>query len=210
MKNLIILGARGFGREIYNIASQTKEYNNEWIIKGFLDDKKDALNDFKNYPPILSSVEDYEIQENDVFICALGDIKYKKKYINLILGKGGKFINIIHPTSIININVKLGVGIIICPFTYISNDVTIGNFTTIQTHSAIGHDVVIGDYCQINALTFFGGFSQIEEGTTMNPGSGVAPQGIVRENTIVGINSTVLKSTESNCTVYGNPAKKIF
>lgn len=210
MKNLIIIGARGFGREIYNVATQTKEYNTKWIIGGFLDNKEDALDGFKGYPPILSSVEDYEVQENDLFICALGDIKYKKKYVSLILGKGGKFTNIIHPTSIININVKLGIGIIICPFTYISNDVTIGNFTTIQTHSAIGHDVQIGDYCQINALTFLGGFAEIEEGVTLNPGSGVVPRGNIGENTIVGINSTVLKNTKPNSTVYGNPAKEIL
>ncbi|MEI6880473.1 MAG: acetyltransferase [Bacteroidota bacterium] len=210
MKNLIIIGARGFGREIYNVAIQTKEYNTKWTIGGFLDNKKDALDGFKGYPQILSSVEDYEVQENDLFICALGDVKYKKKYVSLILGKGGKFINIIHPTSIININVKLGIGVIICPFTYISNDVTIGNFTTIQTHSAIGHDVQIGDYCQINALTFLGGFAEIKEGATMNPGSGVVPRGNIGENTIVGINSTVLKNTKPNSTVYGNPAKEIL
>jgi len=210
MKNLIIIGARGFGREIYNVAIQTKEYNTKWTIGGFLDNKEDALDGFKGYPQILSSVEDYEVKENDLFICALGDVKYKKKYISLILGKGGKFINIIHPTSIINMNVKLGIGVIICPFTYISNDVTIGNFTTIQTHSAIGHDVQIGDYCQINALTFLGGFAEIEEGVTMNPGSGVVPRGNIGENTVVGINSTVLKNAKPNSTVYGNPAKEIL
>jgi len=180
------------------------------VVKGFLDDNVDALTGFKNYPQIISSVEDYQIQEDDLFICALGDIKYKKKYVNLILGKGGKFTNIIHPNTVINSNVKLGIGVIICPFTYISNDVTIGNFTTIQTHVAVGHDVQIGDYCQINALTFFGGFAKVEEGVTMNPCSGVAPKGSISENVIVGINSVVLKNTKPNCTVYGNPAKPIF
>jgi hypothetical protein len=84
MKNLIIIGARGFGREIYNIATQCKEFNSEWLIKGFLDDNKNVLDDFKNYPPILSSFEDYEVQEDDLFICALGEVKFKEKYINFI------------------------------------------------------------------------------------------------------------------------------
>jgi sugar O-acyltransferase (sialic acid O-acetyltransferase NeuD family) len=210
MKNLIIIGARGFGREIYNVAIQTKEHNIEWTIKGFLDDKADALDEFKNYPPIISSVEDYQVQDNDLFICALGDVNYKKKYINSVLVKGGKFTNIIHPTVIINNNTKLGIGIIICPFTYISNDVTIGNFVTIQTHSAVGHDVKIGDYSQINALTFFGGFVELKEGVTINPGANIAPKKIIAENTIVGLNSAVLKNTKPNCTVYGNPAKEII
>jgi len=210
MKNLIIIGARGFGREIYNIATQVKEYNTEWTIKGFLDDKTDTLDGFKNYPNIISSVEDYEIQDDDLFVCALGDVGYKKKYINAMLVKGAKFTNIIHPTVIINSNVKLGNGIIICPFTYISNDVIIGNFVTIQTHSAIGHDVKIGDYCQINALTFFGGFSELKQEVTINPGATVAPKKILAENTTVGINSSVLNNTKPNRTVYGNPAREII
>ena len=118
MKNLLIIGARGFGREVFGISTQTKEYNNDWIIKGFLDDKVDALEGFNNYPSIISSVEDYEVQEDDLFICALGDVIYKKKYIKMILDKGGLFTNIIHPSSMIGLNSKIGNGVIICPFTY--------------------------------------------------------------------------------------------
>jgi sugar O-acyltransferase (sialic acid O-acetyltransferase NeuD family) len=210
MKNLLIIGARGFGREVYSLATQTKEYDNEWVVKGFLDDKNNVLEEFDNYPSIISSVEDYEVQEDDVFICALGDTIQKKKYISMIIGKGGRFINVIHPTSIISTNTKLGVGLIICPFTYVSNDVRIGNFVTIQTHVAVGHDTIIGDYTQINALTFFGGYSKIEECVTINPGVMVAPKKKVGENSTVGLNSSVIKDIKPNCTAYGNPAKEIF
>lgn len=206
MKKLIIIGARGFGREVCNIARQTGQFE----IKGFLDDKSDALSEFSGYPPILSSVENYVITDEDFFICALGDVKFKKKYINLIIGRGGRFTNVIHPSVIINQNVKLGLGIILCPFTYISNEVTIGNFVTIQTHSAIGHDVQIGDYCMINALTFLGGFAKLEEGVTINPGATVLPKSVVGENSTIGINSSVLKDVRPNHTVYGNPAVEIF
>ena len=210
MKNLIIIGARGFGREIYSIATQCKEYQKEWTIKGFLDDKLDALEKFVNYPKVLSSVEEYEIKQNDVFICALGNVKYKKKYTNLIMVKGGKFINIIHPTSIISKNTKLGTGIIVCPFTYVSNEVTIGDFVTIQSHCAIGHDVKIGDYCQVNALSFFGGFSKLEDEVTINPGSMILPKKVIGENSVVGINSSVIGNIKPNRSVYGNPAIEII
>jgi sugar O-acyltransferase (sialic acid O-acetyltransferase NeuD family) len=210
MKNLLIIGARGFGREVYTLSTQTKEYNKEWVVKGFLDDKADALEGFENYPSIISSVEDYIVKDDDVFICALGDTRQKKKYIDMVIKKGGIFANVIHPTSIIGANTKIGFGVIICPFTYVSNDIEIGNFVTIQTHSAVGHDTIIGDYAQINALTFFGGYSRIGDGSTINPGAMVAPKKKVGENTTIGLNSSVVRDIESNCTAYGNPAKKIF
>lgn len=99
MKHLLIIGARGFGREIYNLAINSIGYQEEFDIKGYLDNKLDALCDYKNYPPIIDSVEHYQPQEDDVFICALGDVNYKKKYTSIILSKGGQFINLILNTQ---------------------------------------------------------------------------------------------------------------
>jgi len=212
MKNLIIIGARAFGREVYNIALQTKEYNTEWTIKGFLDDDLSVLKGFYNkYPPIIGSIKDYKIQKDDVFICALGDPIVKKDFIQEIELRGGKFVNIIHPTAVINpTGVQLGKGIIICPLTYISNDVTIKNFVTIQTHVAVGHDTIIEEYCQINAFAFMGGYAHIKDNTLINPGACIAPKVSIGKEVIVGINSGVISNVKDNFSVYGNPAKRIL
>lgn len=61
MKNLLIIGARGFGREIYNLALESIGYGTEFTIKGFLDDKKEALDGYDGYPSIISSVENYAV-----------------------------------------------------------------------------------------------------------------------------------------------------
>ena len=77
MKNLLIIGARGFGREIYNSALESIGYNDSFIVKGFLDDKVNALDGYDGYPPIVDSVEHYQLAKDDVFICALGEVFYK-------------------------------------------------------------------------------------------------------------------------------------
>jgi sugar O-acyltransferase (sialic acid O-acetyltransferase NeuD family) len=208
MKNLIIIGARGFGREVYNLAQQTLEHGSEWTVKGFLDNKHDALEAFEGYPPVLSSVEEYVVQEGDVFICALGNPADKKHYVDVILAKGGIFTNIVHPTATINrIGTAIGTGVIIGPYTYISNNVTIENFVTIQTHVAVGHDVKVGSFCQINSFAFFGGFSKVGTGSTVNPGAIIVPKKTVGEHSVVGANSSVLGNVKNNTSVYGNPAK---
>ena len=38
MKHLLIIGARGYGRGVYDIARSMKTYQKEFDIKGFLDD----------------------------------------------------------------------------------------------------------------------------------------------------------------------------
>ena len=99
---------------------------------------------YDGYPQIISCVENYDVQANDVFTCALGSVKWKKHYVELILSKRGKFINLIHPTSIFNSNVKLGNGLIVFMYSNISNDCRIGDFVTIQGFAGIGHDSRIG------------------------------------------------------------------
>jgi len=209
MKNLIIIGARGYGREVCGLARQCSGYNTEYIIKGFLDDKPDALDGFENYPEIISSVENYEIQENDVFVCALGSVQWKKHYVEIILSKGGKFINLIHPTVIFTSNVKLGNGLIIFMYSNISNDCIVDDFVTIQGFVAIGHDSKIGKWSHINAYSFTGGYAILEEEVCLNTRSTVLPHIIVRKGATVGAASLVIKNVKEGTTVFGVPAKRI-
>lgn len=209
MKNLLIIGARGFGREAFNLATQCKNHESEWVIKGFLDDNSDALDGF-NYPVgIISSVEDYIIEENDVFICALGNVLHKKKYVEIVLKKNGVFVNLIHPTVIIHSNTKIGTGLIMMAYSLISNECEVGNFVTFMPHSTIGHDCKVSDFCHIGTYAFMGGYSVLEADVTLHTRAVVLPGVKVGLGSIVGVNSSVLKNVKPGITVFGNPAKEL-
>ncbi|MFH6946278.1 sialic acid O-acetyltransferase [Flavobacterium sp. FlaQc-50] len=209
MKNLIIIGARGYGREVYNLALQCEGYEKDYVVKGFLDDKADALVGFEGYPEIIGTVEDYVIEENDVFCCALGSVKWKKHYIELIIAKGGQFINLIHPTVIIHTNVKLGTGLICFMYSNISNDSVLDDFVTIQGFVAIGHDSKIGKWCHLNAYSFTGGYAILEDEVCLNTRATVLPNVIIRKGATVGAASLVIKNVKEYTTVFGVPARKM-
>ncbi|KFF16716.1 acetyltransferase [Flavobacterium hydatis] len=209
MKNLIIIGARGYGREVHDLAKQCSGYNTEYVLKGFLDDKSDALAGFENYPEIISSVESYEIQDNDVFVCALGSVKWKKHYVELVLAKGGKFINLIHPSVILNTNAILGNGLIVFMNSNISNDCVIDDFVTIQGFVGLGHDTKLGKWSHLNAYCFTGGFVVLEEEVCLNTRATILPNVIVRKGATVGAASLVIRNVKEGTTVFGVPAKKL-
>jgi len=209
MKHLIIIGARGFGREVYNLAINTKTYKSEFDIKGFLDDKSDALEGYQSYPPIISSVEEYFPQKNDVFICALGDVNYKKKYVDIVSDKGGEFTTLIHRNVSIGQNTMIGKGCIICDGAIVSCDVRIGDFVTLNFHTFMGHDAVIGNFCQCNPYSSMAGFVRIGNFVTLNTGSIVIPKVEVEDHSIVGAGAVVLGKVKAGTTVFGNPARKI-
>jgi len=209
MKELIIIGARGFGREVYNLALQCDGYGEDFSVKGFLDDKNDALLGFENYPPIISSVENYQIKENDFFTCALGEVKWKKKYSQIILDKGGKFLNLVHPSVKLNLNVQIGSGVILLNNVIISNDCLLGNFVTIQPFSFLGHDSQVGDLCHINAYSFMGGGSMLENEVCLNTRATVLPKIVIKKGATVGAASLVIRNVMEGVTVFGVPAMKL-
>ena len=210
MKHLIIIGARGAGRETYNLALETKEFKNkEFDIKGFLDSKADAFDATPGYPPILSAPETYEIQQDDVFICALGEPKWRKHYAEIILSKGGKFINLIDPSVILGTNSVTGFGCIIQHGVRISCDIKIGNFVYIQSYSVLGHDAKVGNYCHLNTFSFMGGYSELEDMAVLQTKATLVPHRKVGEGGLVGANSVAVKNVKPWTTVMGIPAKKL-
>jgi sugar O-acyltransferase (sialic acid O-acetyltransferase NeuD family) len=202
MKDLLIIGARGYGREVYNYALQCREYNTLWTIKGFLDDKSSALENYPGYPPIVGPVETYEIQS--------GDVNYKYKYAKIIKDKGGVFVSIIHPTAILFSNTEFGEGFIACPYTIISCNVKIGDFVSINSFSELGHDVQVGNYCHINTYSFLGGFVRMGDFSTIHTGAKIIEKVNIGSQTTIGVGSVVIKKVKDNCTVFGNPAKIIY
>lgn len=208
MKNLIIIGARGFGREVHDLALDCIEAGEDMRIKGFLDDKTDALDGYVGYADIISSVEDYNIQANDVFTCALGSPENKKKYIDKIVAKGGRFINLISPHAIIRRNALLGTGCIITAGSNISVDTVIGDYVSILS-SAIGHDAKVGDYSVLSGACRVNGFVEIEQLSYLGCNSMIYPHKKVGEGAFVGMGSVVVSNIKPGRRVFGNPAKRM-
>ena len=163
MKQLIIVGAGGMGRTLYDMSRESTSFEKEYVIKGFVDDNLHSLDGFKNYPPVLDTISDYEIQEEDVFVCSIGGAS-RRACMESILGRGGEFITMIHRTARIGTNVHIGRGCYIGAFTTIAADAFVDDFNFIQSHTIIGHDVKIGKWNRIDSYVMCVGGIRIGEG----------------------------------------------
>jgi len=209
MKNLIIIGSGGMGREIYNLATVCEGYNKEYQIKGFLDDWPDAINSFKNYPPVLGTVNDYNIEPDDVFICSFGDVENKIKKVQTILNKGGGFINLIHPSASVHYNAEIGSGCIILQNAVIGVNTIIGDHSLIQVSTVIGHDAKIGSFCRLDCNVVCVGGVVIKDSVTVHTASVINHNVTIEKGASVGAMSFVIRNVKENTTVYGNPAVRL-
>lgn len=208
MKELIIVGAGGMGRTMFDLARESIGYNESFTIKGFIDDNRDALNNFTNYPPLVGTIKEYVPRLNDVFVCSIGGPS-RKGCMEAIIGRGGEFISLIHKTARIGNNVRMGKGNMVGAFTTIAADARIGDYNFIQSLTIIGHDVVIGDWNRIDSMVMLIG------GISIGNHNMIHTQAVLNHNVHVGDDakisacSFVISNVESGTTVFGNPARRL-
>lgn len=208
MKQLLILGAGGMGKEMFYIAQSSMGYGTEFVIKGFLDFPNPDWNT-KIYPPILGIEDDYEIQPEDVFTCSIGEVALKRKICEKMKARGAKFQSLICDDAHVSETASIGEGSIIDHFSLIGSDTIIGDNCLIQAYTSIGHDCFVGNYARIdNQCTCVGG-TKILDGATIHTSSVINRGVIVGEDSVVGACSFVIRKVKPGTTVCGNPARKI-
>ncbi|MBR1877737.1 MAG: acetyltransferase [Paludibacteraceae bacterium] len=209
MKQLIIIGAGGMGRTLYDMVRESIGYNEEYTIKGFIDDNLAALDGFENYPPMLGTISGYKPQEDEVFVCSIGG-SARRKCMEEIIAKGGSFLTMIHKTARLGTNVQVGEGSVIGAFTTIGADAHVGKYNLIQSYTVIGHDSRIGDWNRIDTHVTLVGGTIVEDETDIHTSAMISHNVIVESRSRVAACSFVIRRVKSGTTVMGNPAKKLL
>jgi sugar O-acyltransferase (sialic acid O-acetyltransferase NeuD family) len=206
MKQLIIIGGGGMGRSVYCIAQGCYGYGDLFEVKGFLDDNLHSLDGFKGYPPIVGTIDEYDIQKDDVFICSIGDTKIKKMVCEKLKMRGASFISLVHKTAIIRQNAFIGNGSIVADYAHVGADCSLGEHSLLQSYAITAHDCTIGNYVRIDTHCVCVGGIIIEEGAKIHTGAVISHNVVVGAWATVGATSLVIKKVKSGTTVFGNPA----
>ena len=211
MKNLIIIGAGGFAREIFWHAQNSIGFNSDWQIKGFLDgDIKISAEEYKKLrAPLLGDIDSYKICKGDVFTCAVGTPNARRKIIERMLERGAEFINIIANEIYISPTAEIGRGVIIIHGTEISTLAKIGDFVILNSSVTVGHDSEIGNYSCVMPHAVICGGAKIGAEVFIGANATIIPKVKIGDGAYIGAGSVVLKKVKSCAKVFGNPAIEI-
>jgi sugar O-acyltransferase (sialic acid O-acetyltransferase NeuD family) len=208
MKNLYIVGAGGFGREVYAWLLDLPGCDVEWSIQGFLDDNLSALDGFNYERGVVARISDFQPNRDDLFVCAIGARAHKRRICEELKERGASFFTVVHPTVIVGPNVTLGEGVVLCPRVSVTCDVEIGEMAMLNLHCTVGHDVRIGAWSTVSAQCDLTGFVQIGEGAFLGSGVRVIPGKRVGDDAVVGAGSVVIRNVRDGQKVFGNPARE--
>ena len=209
MKDLVIYGFGGFGKEVATIIKRINNTKPTWNFIGYIDDGVSAGKE-NRYGKVLGDINFLNNYTSDLsVVIAVANPKYLEKISTSIVNPKISFPNIIAPTvNIFDIDAfQIGKGNIISWDARISCDVKIGNFNLINGLASLGHDVSIGNYNVVGPSVRFSGCCTIGDSCLFGAGA-LFLQGLkIGGGSRVGLGSVVIRNVKENTSYFGNPAK---
>ena len=210
MKDLIIVGASGFGKEVAWLVEKINSDHQLWNLLGFLDDNEALQGKTINGYQVLGKTGDAGFYSDAFFVCAVGSAKVRKRIVEKLFSVNNKiqFGTLVDPSVEVSNTVYIGAGSIVCAHTILTVNIQIGNHTILNLDCTVGHDAVLKDYVtaypsvNISGQCIIG--SEVELGTGANIIQGLQ----ITDHTIIGAGTVVIKDILEPGTYVGIPARK--
>lgn len=211
LKDLYIIGAGGFGREVAWLVERINQVEATWNIKGFIDDNKSIQGHTEDGYPVLGGTDYLLNQQKEIWvICAVGSAKVRKSIIEkLQVNPNIRFATVIDPSVILSDRIKIGVGTIICAGTILTVDINVGNHVIINLDCTLGHDDVIEDFVTIYPSVNVSGNVLVETCAELGTGMQIIQGKKIGKESILGAGAVVVKDIPEKCTAVGSPARVI-
>lgn len=207
---MLIVGAKGFAKEVLEILHQNGETENLCFYDDINTDVPEKL---YGIFPVLKNLEEAKKYFKNIdchFTLGIGNPELRFKLFQKFTDLGGKFISTVSKNAEIgHFGIQIAEGCNILAGVKVSNDVTIGVGTMIYYNSIITHDVIIGKFCEISPDVTLLGKCVIGDNCQLGAGSIILPNIKIGNNVIIGSGAVVSKDLPDNCVAVGVPAKVI-
>lgn len=201
---MIILGAGGHARELYEFISFDKK------AVYFFDDYTKNGPEYLFDRPVLSNETDVKailVSERQVAI-GTGNGKIRHTLYEKFKVLDAEFASFVAPSAIVSkYSCDIHEGVNIMHFSFISNHTSIGIGSLVNARVNIHHDVKIGAFCEIGPAAVLLCNVQVDDFSFIGAGAIILPGVKIGKHCVVGAGAVVTKDVSDDTKIKGVPAK---
>lgn len=210
MKDIVIIGAGGVGRETSMLIEDINQVKRQWNILGYIDDDENLSGKLIHGYKVIGSTDWLNRVNKEIYVvCTVSNPEVKKRIISRLKNSNIRYATLIHPTAVLSRYVNIAEDVIVQAYCVIITNVTIGNHVQLNPQCGIGHDSIIGDYSSLYWNVNISGNVRVGIGCTLGTKTTVLQGRSIGDWAITGSCSNIVCDIPANCTAVGNPAKPI-
>ena len=211
MRDLIIYGAGGFGRETALMIRQINAHKPTWNVIGFCDDRL-RKGEIIHGLPLVGGMSELNTHAKPVAVAiAVADPTVRKGIRERIKSTVIDFPVLIHPSAMTGDQERNRIeeGSIVTAGNIFTTDIHIKSFVIINLCCTIGHDVIIHEFCSVMPGCSLSGTVTLGPQVLVGTGASILPGLTVGEKSRVGAGAVVTQNVAPGQTVVGIPAKPV-
>jgi len=173
-----------------------------------LQPKQDRINGFR----VLSHSQFFADPGEKHFNPAVADHQARRRIASQFEQAGAKPFSIRAENSVELDDNRIGVGLVLGPFTLITTNARIGRYFHAAAYTYVAHDCVIGDFVSFGPAVKCNGNVIVEDGAYVGAGAmlrqgTIAKPLVIGAGAVIGMGAVVTRSVTPGTTVIGNPAR---
>ena len=212
MRDLVVIGAGGFGREALDVIEAINSVQPTFRVRGVVQD--DAPSDVslqrivvRRYEHLGTITDWLESAADELFVIGVGSTSARARVAERLKDSRALPATLIHPSAVLGSEVRVGAGAVICSGVQVSTNVSIGPHVHLNAHTTIGHDSVLHEFVSINPGAVVSGDARIEQRVLIGAGAVVLQGLCVGAGATVGAAACVTRDVPAHATVKGVPAR---
>lgn len=209
MSDLVIVGAGGHGREIFDVVTAINAVRPTWDVLGFVDDDPAHPERLERLGlSVLGTVADAHGHATE-YALGIGTSATRRAVSEQLAANGSVAVSILHPDAQIGSDVRLAEGVVVFARCTITTNVSIGRHTHLNVGCAVQHDSTVGEFVQFSPGVLVNGDCTIDDDVFLGSGAVVTRGVHVGRGARVGAGAVVLSNVPAGSTVVGAPARAV-
>jgi sugar O-acyltransferase (sialic acid O-acetyltransferase NeuD family) len=210
MRDLLLVGAGGFGRETAQTVHALNQAGARWRLLGYIDDGVERHGTAVEGSLILGGRQLIGgMPEASVVVCTGRPTDYgsRSRIVRDIALPPERYATIIHPTVALSLSSSVGVGSVLLAHVTLTAAVRIGAHVAVMPHVTLTHDDQVDDFATIASGALLGGGVRVQTGAYVGSGAVIGEGRTIGAHSLVGMGSVVTHDVPPGEVWAGVPAR---